>query len=77
MPEADDFYRSWGGYDDELCWALAWIYKATGESYYLKELEAKYAALNPGVQSEYSWDNKWPGVQVKYLYVKTTPILIY
>lgn len=64
VPEADDFYRSWGGYDDELCWALAWLYKATGDTSYLNELEGKYAVLNPGLQSEYSWDNKWPGVQV-------------
>ena len=46
---------------DELLWAAAWLYKASGESKYLK-----YITDNQGwnqAASEFSWDNKFVGVQ--------------
>ncbi|KAJ0559199.1 putative cellulase [Helianthus annuus] len=47
---------------DELLWAAAWLYKATGESRYLK-----YAISHGGwnqAATEFSWDNKFVGAQI-------------
>ncbi|WVZ11563.1 hypothetical protein V8G54_016093 [Vigna mungo] len=55
------FYCSYSGYQDELLWAAAWLYKATGESKYLT-----YIISNQGQSqavSEFSWDNKFVGAQ--------------
>ncbi|KMT12027.1 hypothetical protein BVRB_5g099860 [Beta vulgaris subsp. vulgaris] len=56
------FYCSFSGYQDELLWAAAWLYKASGRSKYLK-----YVSSNKGwsqAVSEFSWDNKYAGVQI-------------
>jgi hypothetical protein len=65
------------GYSDELLWAAAWLHRATGDQYYLK-----YAMDNSGYMGgtgwgvkEFSWDNKYAGVQillskVNYSFVK-------
>ena len=39
VPEASPFYTSWSGYWDELSLGGAWLYKATGDSKYLKKAE--------------------------------------
>ncbi|CAI9274467.1 unnamed protein product [Lactuca saligna] len=55
------FYCSYSGYNDELLWASAWLYKATGESRYLN-----YATSNQRwsqAATEFSWDNKFVGAQ--------------
>lgn len=39
IPDAAKFYRSWSGYKDELAWAAAWLYYATGDSSYLTDAE--------------------------------------
>ncbi|CAF2027328.1 hypothetical protein HID58_078067 [Brassica napus] len=55
------FYCSHSGYNDELLWAAAWLYKATGENKYLS-----YVASNQGwsqAVNEFSWDNKFAGAQ--------------
>ncbi|GMH09367.1 hypothetical protein Nepgr_011208 [Nepenthes gracilis] len=55
------FYCSYSGYLDELLWAAAWLYKASGGSRYLN-----YVSSNQGwssAVSEFSWDNKYAGVQ--------------
>jgi len=38
VPKVKDFYKSWNGYEDELCWATAWMYKASQEAAYLRYL---------------------------------------
>lgn len=46
---------------DELLWAAAWLYKASGETSYLD-----YVSNNEGwsqAVSEFSWDNKFAGAQ--------------
>ncbi|KAL2543688.1 Endoglucanase 20 [Forsythia ovata] len=46
---------------DELLWAAAWLYKASGDDSYLN-----YASSNEGwsqAVSEFSWDNKFIGAQ--------------
>ncbi|KAL1222614.1 Endoglucanase 20 [Cardamine amara subsp. amara] len=55
------FYCSYSGYKDELLWAAAWLYKATGENKYLS-----YAISNKDwsqAVNEFSWDNKFAGAQ--------------
>ena len=29
IPQVTEFYKSWSGYKDELCWAATWVYRAT------------------------------------------------
>lgn len=46
---------------DELVWAAAWLYKASGDTTYLN-----YVSTNQGWSqpvSEFSWDNKFAGAQ--------------
>ncbi|GLT78176.1 hypothetical protein SLA2020_497210 [Shorea laevis] len=56
------FYCSFSGYQDELLWAAAWLYQATGDNKYLN-----YVLSNQGWSqgvSEFSWDNKYAGAQI-------------
>ncbi|XP_010433888.1 PREDICTED: endoglucanase 20-like [Camelina sativa] len=55
------FYCSYSGYQDELLWAAAWLYKATGEQSY-----KNYVISNKDwsqAVNEFSWDNKFAGAQ--------------
>jgi len=64
ITNAADFYRSWSGYGDELTWAAAWLYKATGEADYLADAQQHFQSF--GLQqraSEFSWDGKHAGAQ--------------
>ncbi|XP_066912934.1 uncharacterized protein [Clytia hemisphaerica] len=65
IPDAANFYRSWSGYRDELAWASLWMFRATGDATYknifLKEFDNDAFSQSPG---QFSWDNKWHGVQV-------------
>ena len=57
---AEGFYNDWGGYDDEIVWAAAWVAMATGDSADIAVAEAKYEEMgmaNAGPQ-EVSWDDK-------------------
>ena len=58
---AQTFYRSWSGYNDELSWAAAWLFRATGEADYRSKADENYSG---GVQNMFSWDNKQAGYQV-------------
>ncbi|KAF5200939.1 Endoglucanase [Thalictrum thalictroides] len=67
------FYCSYSGYQDELLWAAAWLYKASGNAKYLNFIlnnQGSSQAVN-----EFSWDNKLAGVQAllskEYLAGKT------
>ncbi len=42
IPDAREFYNSYSGYNDELVWAAAWLYRATGETAYLLKAESLY-----------------------------------
>merc|ERR1712117_669313 len=63
--DAAIFYNSWSGYDDELAWGAAWLYKATEDPTYLEKAK-KY--FNSGNMCEstlwFGWDNKKAGVEV-------------
>ena len=57
-------FRS-SGCEDELTWAAAWLYRATGEKSYLNDAEKKYVDFGLNDRpSEFSWDDKNAGVQV-------------
>ena len=43
IPNAASFYRSWG-YQDELAWGAAWLYRATNDPSYLTKAEEIYSA---------------------------------
>ncbi|MBX9585016.1 MAG: glycoside hydrolase family 9 protein [Gemmataceae bacterium] len=60
IPDAAGYYNSYSGYDDELVWGAAWLYKATGEASYLSKAETLYAARFAGqtMTWTHSWDDK-------------------
>ncbi|KAL2939098.1 Endoglucanase 5 [Bienertia sinuspersici] len=65
ITNAEEFYTS-SGYTDELLWAAAWLYRATNKDYFLKYV-IKNAASMGGTGwavREFSWDNKYAGVQI-------------
>ncbi|RAL51638.1 hypothetical protein DM860_010356 [Cuscuta australis] len=65
QPQDRIFYKS-SGYKDELLWAAAWLFRATGKNEYLEYLVLQGEALRGTGESvkEFSWDNKYAGVQV-------------
>ncbi|CAA7410120.1 unnamed protein product [Spirodela intermedia] len=56
------FYCSYSGFQDELLWAAAWLYKATKESRFLRFLTDNQGWSTR--MNEFSWDNKYAGAQV-------------
>ncbi|XWS39574.1 hypothetical protein CRYUN_Cryun18bG0066900 [Craigia yunnanensis] len=65
IPCAKHFYTS-SGYSDELLWAATWLFQATGEEQYLKYVvdNAVYMGGTGWAVKEFSWDNKYAGVQI-------------
>ena len=61
IPGVSSFYNSFSGYEDELAWAAAWLYRATGEANYLDEARAHFAAASPDPLWSQSWDGKING----------------
>ncbi|CAM3316959.1 glycoside hydrolase family 9 protein [Kibdelosporangium persicum] len=62
ITDAQNFYRSWSGYQDELVWGAIWLYRATGDSAYLAKAEAEYPKLPTEPQSttrSYKWTIAW------------------
>ncbi|GLJ22258.1 hypothetical protein SUGI_0418570 [Cryptomeria japonica] len=60
------FYGSISGYDDELLWAASWLHRTTGDQKYFRYL-IKNAVSMGGTEwsmTQFSWDNKYAGVQV-------------
>lgn len=49
-----------------MLWAAAWLYRATNEEYYLKYVidNAVYMGGTGWAVKEFSWDNKYAGVQI-------------
>ncbi|MCI06746.1 endoglucanase 10-like [Trifolium medium] len=68
IPEVATYYNS-TGYGDELLWAAAWLYHATGDNSYLQYATGQngedYAQF--GSPTWFSWDNKLAGTQAKGL----------
>ncbi|XP_064612033.1 endoglucanase E-4-like [Liolophura sinensis] len=63
VPKVVEFYES-DGYIDELTWAGAWLYKATGEQKYLDEAQANYRLGASGPAWALDWDSKEAGAQL-------------
>ena len=67
IPDAANYYNSWSGYNDELVWGAAWLYKATDAAgdpdiSYLNKAESLYQGVNSGWTQ--SWDEKSPGAGI-------------
>ncbi|MFW5996309.1 MAG: glycoside hydrolase family 9 protein [Halanaerobiaceae bacterium] len=63
---ADGYYTSESGYWDELVWAAAWLYRATGNEDYLEKAEEGTENWSTEQQSDmlaYSWGHCWDDVQ--------------
>ncbi|KAI3728550.1 hypothetical protein L6452_17187 [Arctium lappa] len=65
IPCAKEFYTS-SGYSDELLWAATWLYRATKDESYLKYVVDNAATMGGTgwAVKEFSWDNKYAGVQI-------------
>ena len=61
IPDVSTFYNSWSGYHDELCWAAAWLHRATGEQSYLVAAETHYTQAGADPNWSQSWDGKING----------------
>ncbi|XP_033756422.1 endoglucanase 4-like [Pecten maximus] len=61
IPNAGKFYRSYSGYKDELCYAAALLYKATGDNSYLTDAKQ---VVDLGMAYAQDWDNKMTACQV-------------
>ncbi|RMX51380.1 hypothetical protein pdam_00011347, partial [Pocillopora damicornis] len=65
IPNAGKFYKSYSGFQDELVWGAAWLYRATKESSYLVKAEKYYKDYGMDGQAwAFSWDDKKAGVQL-------------
>ncbi|GAB4842798.1 hypothetical protein Ancab_012776 [Ancistrocladus abbreviatus] len=65
IPAAKSFYPS-SGYMDELLWAAAWLYRATGNNYYLQYAVDNAVSMGGTgcAVRMFSWDNKYAGLQI-------------
>ncbi|KAK3744428.1 hypothetical protein QZH41_003163 [Actinostola sp. cb2023] len=65
ITDAALYYKSYSGYQDELVWGAAWLYKATNKLEYLNKAEAYYQQFGmSGKPWAFSWDDKKAGAQV-------------
>lgn len=62
VTDAQQFYNSWSGYQDELSWGANWLYQATGDQAYLDKSIAYYSPASPGWA--FAWDDKGHGTAV-------------
>ncbi|XP_072172400.1 LOW QUALITY PROTEIN: endoglucanase 1-like [Diadema setosum] len=59
-----DYYSSWG-YCDELAFAAAWLYRASGEeNYYNQAEDLYYTHLTSYLSWAFTWDDKKAGVEM-------------
>ncbi|TQL02192.1 glycoside hydrolase family 9 protein [Cellulomonas sp. SLBN-39] len=66
VTDAQSYYRSWSGYQDELVWGAYWLHAATGEASYLAKAESEYARLgteNQSTTKSYKWTLAWDNKQ--------------
>lgn len=57
---ANGFYNSWSGFYDELSWAGAWLYMATGDKAYLDNAKSCYSQAG----HDYNWSMCWDDVHI-------------
>ena len=61
IPNVTSYYNSYSGYEDELAWSAAWLYRATGESAYLEKARTHFEAAGPNPNWSQSWGGKING----------------
>lgn len=62
VSDAQGYYSSWSGYNDELVWGAIWLYRATNDASYLAKAEAGYDNLGNEPQTttkSYKWTIAW------------------
>ncbi|MEU4696771.1 glycoside hydrolase family 9 protein [Nonomuraea dietziae] len=62
ITDAQSFYNSWSGYNDELVWGAIWLHRATQDQAYLAKAESYYDNLGSEPQSttkSYKWTIAW------------------
>jgi endoglucanase len=62
ITDAQGYYQSWSGYNDELVWGALWLYRATGTASYLTKAQSYYANLGTEPQTtihSYKWTQDW------------------
>src|SRR4029450_3161376 len=62
IPDAQGFYNSFSGFNDELVWGAIWLYRATGETAFLTKAQTYYANLANQQQTSvksYKWTHAW------------------
>ncbi len=66
IPDAAAYYNSYSGYEDELVWAAAWLYRATGEAAFLTKAESIFSQslANRSMRWTHNWDDKTYGATV-------------
>ncbi|MBL8212407.1 MAG: glycoside hydrolase family 9 protein [Bryobacterales bacterium] len=64
ITDAAAFYNSWSGYNDELVWGAAWLYRATNEAAYLVKADQSYSAIGGQYRWTHNWDDKAYGSYV-------------
>ncbi|ROT73343.1 endo-beta-1,4-glucanase [Penaeus vannamei] len=74
IPGAADFYKSWSGYGDELCWAALWLARATGDSSYMTKARQHWDefGISNGADG-FNWDDKKGGVYALYALMDSDP----
>ncbi|XP_070565202.1 endoglucanase E-4-like [Ptychodera flava] len=64
LPDGKGIYVSGSNYHDEIAWAAIWLYKATGESYYLNRSEDIYVNMTNGRPWAFGWSIADAGVHL-------------
>ncbi|MEV4398582.1 glycoside hydrolase family 9 protein [Nonomuraea sp. NPDC049607] len=62
ISDAQGYYNSWSGFNDELVWGAIWLYRATNDAAYLAKAEAGYDNLGNEPQTttkSYKWTIAW------------------
>ena len=62
ITDAAGFYQSFSGFNDELVWGAAWLFRATGDNVYLDKAQAGYVNLSNQQQTSvksYKWTHAW------------------
>ncbi|WP_309380989.1 glycoside hydrolase family 9 protein [Cerasicoccus frondis] len=65
ISNAQSFYNSYSGYNDELVWGALWLYKATGDNSYLTKAESYWSNIG-GLNNSWTinWDDKSYGAAI-------------
>jgi endoglucanase len=62
ISDAQGYYNSWSGFNDELVWGALWLYRATNETAFLDKAQSYYANLSNQQQTtikSYKWTHAW------------------